>query len=100
MQHVAGLTTEQVREEVRKGNVNVCSDNSAKTVGSIIKENLLTYFNLIFLVLAILLIAAGSFRSLTFLPVIIINTLIGIFQEIHAKKILDELAVLHEPAVH
>ena len=93
----SGLTSEQVHEQVRAGNINVSDGGSSRTVGSIVKENILTYFNLIFLVLAILLIAAGSFRSLTFLPVIIINTLIGIFQEIHSKKILDDLAVLHQP---
>lgn len=93
-----GLTEEQVRQQLECGNVNISGTRSSRTVGSIVKENVLTYFNLIFLVLAILLIAAGSFRSLTFLPVIIINTLIGIFQEIHSKKILDDLAVLHEPS--
>ena len=94
---INGLTAEEVREEIHRGNENVHEDTSAKTVKDIVRENILTYFNLIFLVLAILLIVAGSFRSLTFLPVIILNTLIGIFQEIHAKKILDDLAVLHQP---
>ncbi len=57
-----------------------------KTTKQIILSNTLTYFNLIFLVLAILLIIAGSFRNLTFLPVVIANTVIGIVQDLRAKK--------------
>jgi len=57
----------------------------------IIRKNVFTYFNAIFLVIAILLIVAGSYRSLTFLPVIIANILIGIFQQWRAKQIPDDL---------
>lgn len=69
----------------------------SKTVEEIIRSNVFTYFNLIFLVLAILLIVVGSFRNLTFLPVIIANTLVGIIQEIRSKRVLDKLSVLNEP---
>lgn len=54
-------------------------------------------FNLIFVVLAVLLCLVGSFRDLTFLPVIIANTLIGIIQEIRAKQVLDKLTMLNAP---
>jgi len=63
-------------------------------VRDIIRKNLLTYFNAIFLVITILLIAARSYKSLTFLPVILANILIGIFQQLRAKKILDKLTLL------
>ena len=96
---MTGLTSEQAREAIRQGYGNVQVDNTQKTTKDILKENILTYFNLIFLILTILLIVAGSFRSLTFLPVIIANMLIGIFQELRAKKILDRLSVLNEPTV-
>ena len=92
-----GLDSSQVRELTAKGKVNVQIDRTAKTTKDIIKENVLTYFNLIFLIISLLLIVAGAFNSLTFLPVIIANTLIGIFQELHAKKVLDGLSILHEP---
>ena len=91
-----GLTSEQVREMTKRGQVNVQTDHSAKTTKDIVKENVLTYFNGIFLVLAILCIAAGTFKSLTFLFVVIVNTAIGIVQELHAKKVLDELSLLNE----
>ena len=54
-------------------------------------------FNLIFFIIAVLLIVVGSFRDLTFLPVIIANTAIGIFQELRSKKVLDELTILNAP---
>ncbi len=93
---LTGLNEKQVADRVSRGETNEVPDSSAKSVADIIKENTLTYFNGIFLLLAILLVIAGSFKSLSFLPVIIGNTLIGIAQEIHAKKILDDIAVLHQ----
>jgi len=94
---IRGLTTEQVREQFKQGNFNEQVDSSAKSVNDIIRENVFTYFNLIFAILSVLVIIAGNFRSLTFLPVIIINTLIGIIQEYRAKKTLDNLSVMNQP---
>ena len=82
----SGLSQEQVQERIDSGWTNEMVTEESKTVGQIIKGNLLTYFNLIFAILAILVVAAGSFRSLTFLPVVIANLFIGILQEIRAKE--------------
>ena len=79
------------------GWTNQAVDPPSKTTQEIIHENVFTYFNLIFIVLAVLLCLVGSFRDLTFLPVIIANTLIGIIQEIRAKQILDNLTMLNAP---
>ena len=92
-----GLSQEQVQERIDSGWTNEMVTEESKTVGQIIKGNLLTYFNLIFAILAILVVAAGSFRSLTFLPVVIANLFIGILQEIRAKKTLDQLTMLNAP---
>ena len=92
-----GLTTQQVQEHRLHGWTNKSVEPPAKTTKVIIHDNVFTYFNLIFLTLAVLLCIAGSFRSLTFLPVIILNTLIGIVQEIRAKKVLDDLTMLNAP---
>ncbi|MGN0483107.1 MAG: HAD-IC family P-type ATPase [Lachnospiraceae bacterium] len=94
-----GLTEEQVDIHEEEGYTNEAVDSSAKTVKDIVLGNLFTYFNLIFLVLSILLIIVGSYRDLTFLPVIIINTLIGIIQEIRSKKVLDNLNMLNQSTV-
>ena len=74
-----------------------CIINAMKTKAEIIKSNIFTYFNLMFAVLAVLLILAGSYKSLTFLPVVLANMVIGIVQELRAKKILDELTMLNAP---
>lgn len=95
--HQTGLTAQQVQEHRMHGWTNQPVDPPSKTTKEIIRENVFTYFNLIFLVLAVLLCLVGSFRDLTFLPVIVLNTLIGIIQEARAKKVLDNLTMLNAP---
>lgn len=92
-----GLNSDQVNEYFENGWSNEPVEPQSKTVPEIIKSNLFTYFNLVFAVLAALLILAGSFRNLTFLPVILANLFIGIIQEIRAKNTLDKLSVLNAP---
>ena len=92
-----GLTSQQVQEHRLHGWINRSVEPPSKTTKEIIHENVFTYFNLIFAILAVLLILVGSFRDLTFLPVIIANTLIGIIQEIRAKQVLDKLTMLNAP---
>lgn len=92
-----GLTQAQVKERMEKGWSNAPVDSPSKTTKEIIISNVFTYFNLIFLVIAVLLLLVGAFRDLTFLPVIICNTLIGIIQEIRSKRVLDKLSVLNAP---
>ncbi len=95
---ITGLSEKEVRQRTAKGLSNRTSGSEEKTAKDIIKENVLTYFNLIFLVLGILLIIAGAYNNLTFLPVVIANTLIGTIQELSAKKVLDKLTLLHAPS--
>lgn len=90
-----GLTTAEVEQKIAAGEVNKAVDDQFKTNKQIIRENVFTYFNLIFLVLSILLVVVGAYKDLTFLPVIILNTVIGIVQEIRAKKILSKLNVMN-----
>lgn len=92
-----GLTAAQVQEHRMHGWTNEPVEPPSKTTKEIIKSNTFTYFNLIFVILGILLCLVGSFRNLTFLPVIIGNTLIGIFQEVRAKRVLDKMSMLNAP---
>jgi len=94
---INGLTNEEVRSLELEGLTNEIPDKSGKTALAIIRDNVFTYFNLIFLVLSVLLIMAGAFRSLTFMPVVIANSFIGIIQQLHAKKVLDKLNVMSAP---
>lgn len=94
---IKGLTKEEVAKRVEQGLVNQTDISTDKTTKEIILSNTLTYFNLIFLVITVLLILVGSFRNLTFLPIIIGNTLIGIVQEIRAKRTLEKMSILNAP---
>lgn len=94
-----GLSTREVEEKISRGLVNEEVSSSTRTVKEIVKENVLTYFNLIFTVLAVLLIIVGQFKDLTFLLIVAANTVIGIAQEIRSKQILDNLKFEKMPRV-
>ena len=95
--NITGLTDEEVRQRVEEGLTNRADISTDKTTKEIVISNVFTYFNLIFLDITILLIMVGSFRNLTFLPIIIGNTVIGIVQEIRAKKTLEKMSLLNAP---
>ncbi|MBR7032297.1 MAG: cation-translocating P-type ATPase, partial [Clostridia bacterium] len=84
----SGLSAAQVSERVRNGQDNKSVQSPTKTVKEIVFSNVFTYFNLIFFVLAIALAVVGSFNNMTFMVVILVNLLIGIIQEINAKRTL------------
>jgi len=89
-----GLSEGQVRERYRRGLVNNPVEAPTKTVKQIVLENIFTFFNMLFIALAVLLILVGSFDELVFLLVIFFNTIIGIVQELISKKKLDSLAIM------
>lgn len=92
-----GLSSTQVKERVEAGQDNKPVESPSKTVKEIIADNVFTYFNLIFVILSVLLIVVGSYRDLTFMPIIIANALIGIIQELRSKSVLDKIKVLNAP---
>lgn len=96
MEHI-GLTDAEVEQRIEQGLTNHTDISTDKTTKEIVVSNVCTYFNLIFLVITILLVAVGSFRNLTFLPIIIGNTVIGIVQELRAKKTLEKMSLLNAP---
>ncbi|MBO4353186.1 MAG: HAD-IC family P-type ATPase [Eggerthellaceae bacterium] len=89
-----GLASEEAAALARQGKANIVPSKSNRSVAGIVMRNVFTYFNAIFALLAVLVIIAGSYKSLTFLPVIVANTVIGIVQQLRAKKVLDHLALL------
>lgn len=94
---IRGLSKREVREFKRAGLTNKPVTAPSKTVKEIILSNVFTYFNFVFLFLAVVLFFVRSFRDLTFMPLIILNTVIGILQELKAKEVLDKLTVLNAP---
>ncbi len=95
-----GLTSQEAEERRRQGLSNEQVDSSTRTVKQIVKDNVFTYFNLIFTVLAVLLIAVGSFKDLSFMLIVFANTAIGIAQEVRSKQTLDKLKLLKMPKAH
>lgn len=94
MKKINGLTNREVEEKIALGKVNKINFETSESISTIIKKNIFTYFNVIFMILAILVAFAGTFRNLTFLIVVTINVLIGIFQQIRSKMVLDKLSLL------
>ena len=89
-----GLTKEEVQARIDAGLTNSSKSNKSKSVGRIIYDNVVTYFNMILLAIAIVLIVFGQYTQLTFLVIAIINTIIGIVQELKAKKTIDKLKLV------
>ena len=91
-----GLTSAQVQERTERGLVNENENPVTRTYRQIILGNTLTFFNFLNLALAVLVLAVGSFKNITFMGTIVFNTVIGIIQEIRAKRTLDDLAIMTE----
>lgn len=89
-----GLSTQEVQERIEKGQINISQDNISKTKKQIILEHTLTYFNLLNIFLAGIIISTGRWTNLTFMGVVTINALVGIYQELKVKKIIDQLTVV------
>ena len=92
-----GLSCEEAQKRLYAGYGNVQVKNQSKSVGQIIAGNIFTYFNFIFAVFTALLVFVRSYVNMTFLPIIVCNTMIGIVQEIRAKRVLDRLTLMNEP---
>ncbi len=90
-----GLSQDQVEERRLKGLTNQVGISTERTTWQIVRSNIFTYFNFIFLVLAILLVVVQSWNNLLFVPIVVINSLIGIFQELRARKVLRKMQLLH-----
>ena len=89
-----GLSPQETKLRQSNGLSNIMPPSNTKSEGQIIKENVLTFFNLIFLVLALCLCLVGSFKNLMFLLVAAANTVVGSFQEIRAKRAVDKLTLV------
>ena len=91
------LSSEEAVRLAKEGKANVSSSSASKTTKQIIFSNLFTFYNMLNVVLAALVITTGSYRNMLFLGIVISNFLIGTIQELRAKKAVDSLAVLTAP---
>ena len=91
---IVGLTEREVKQRIKDGKVNYIPKTPSRTIPQIIRANLFTKFNAINCALAAVIILAGSPKNAIFVGVIIVNTLIGVVQEVKAKYTLEKLSVI------
>lgn len=89
-----GLSSAEVEDRIRMDRTNHMNTSASKSVSDIVKEHSLTYFNFLNLFLAVLVALTGQFKNMTFMGVILINTAIGIVQELKVKKLIDQISVM------
>ena len=89
-----GLSDEQVAERNVYELNNVSKSDRSKSIWRIVYDNVVTYFNMLLLAIAILLIVFQQYTQITFMVIAIINTVIGIYQEIKAKKTIEKLQLV------
>ena len=94
-----GLTAAQAADLLEQGLGNEMVESNAKSTRQIIRENTLTFFNLVFAVLAGLLILAGDFKDITFLIIAAVNSVIGIIQQLRSRATLEKLSLISESRV-
>ena len=93
-ENIIGLTSKEVKQRIKEGKVNNIPKTPSRTIPQIIRANLFTRFNAINFILAAVIILAGSPKNAIFVGVIIVNTLIGVIQEVKAKYTLEKLSVI------
>ena len=99
-----GLTSEQVQERIEKGQINASPNTNVKTIKSIVFENVFTFFNMLCFVVFIALVVVNvlykqAWSNVMFMAIILINIIIGIVQEVRAKKTIEKLSLLTAPVV-
>ena len=93
-QNYTGLTSNQVKQRINEGKLNIIDNKITKSYKQIFLNNIITFFNILNAALLALVIFVGSYKNTLFILVIIINTIAGIYQEIKAKRTLDRLAII------
>lgn len=97
--HQQGLTAQQVASRVQEGLINSDTDIPTKSIGRIVRDNVCTLFNLINALLAVAVLLVGSYKNLLFMGVVLCNMVIGIVQEIRAKRTIDKISILSSSKV-
>ena len=96
---VRGLTKQEVLQRQQSGEVNQQQQTISKSYSQIFRENICTLFNFLNVIIAIALALVGAWSNMIFIVIIIMNVCIGIVQEIHAKKLVDQLSLMMIPHV-
>ena len=99
MKNLFGLSLEEVTARQKSGQGSSVAEPITKSKSKIIKENVFTLFNFLNFAIAVLLFLVGAYSNMLFIAIIILNIVIGIMQELKAKKLVDELSILNRPYI-
>ena len=94
MEKITGLTSEEVRQRIASGDVNVDANVHTRSIKEILFDNLVTLFNAVNLILAVIVFLTGSYKNMLFMIVIVVNVFIGIIQELRSKAVTDKLSIV------
>ncbi len=94
---LGGLSAAEVDARRADGRTNAVDEPTSRTLREILRANVLTPFNLLLVILLLAIIAVGELKDSLFGIVLVLNTLIGVIQELRAKRVLDRLALLNAP---
>ena len=92
-----GLSGQQARERLDNGYANIKPESAEKTMAQVLKGHIFTYFNLVFVILGLCTLFWGSIGNIFFLNVVVINTIIGIVQELRSRRALAKLSFITAP---
>ncbi len=95
LHHETNLTTGLTQAQAAVAPKNLIDSNPQKSLGRLVAEEFFSFFNIVNYILAFLVILTGSYRNLLFMIVVLSNTVIGLYQKIHSRRILNQLALVH-----
>ena len=96
---LTGLTAAEVEARVADGRVNRDTDVKTKSVGQIVATHAFTLFNAVNLAIAALIFLTGQYRNMLFLTIVGANLVIGVFQEVRSKRMVDKLTIMTQQEV-
>ncbi|MFB8552014.1 HAD-IC family P-type ATPase [Enterococcus casseliflavus] len=94
-----GLTAAEVAKKTQEGLHNDYETKTSKSTAAIIKDNLLTLFNFLNLLIGVFLFAVGAYSNMFYLAIIFVNITIGISQELHARNLVKKLSLVSPQTV-
>ncbi|WP_265460183.1 cation-translocating P-type ATPase [Enterococcus sp. HY326] len=99
MQNETGLTAQEVAQRQAQGLQNNHTENASKSTKAIFSDNILTLFNLLNILIGICLFFVGAYSNMFYLVIILVNITIGIYQEIHARNMVQKLSIVSKQGV-
>lgn len=96
---IRGLSQEEVKERIASGQQNDYEEDATKSTGQIFSDNILTLFNFLNFGIGVCLLFVGAYSNMAYLAIIMVNIIIGIYQEIHARNLVRKLSIVSQSEV-